>query len=129
MKRIKDSVTLAEYVSGLMNDQGLSLRDVEDKSKRGGMKGITKSYINKIRNGFVTNPSPDKLKALARGIDRPEEEIFDIVLGLDAVPQDFERKLLYEAAGAENWTEQQKERFLQAVSAVAAGIRAERHKR
>ncbi len=121
-----DGLTLGEYVSRVMNERGVSLRDVEIKSKRGGMKGITRSYIADIKNGFVTNPSPEKLKALARGIDRPEEEIFKVLLRVNHVPREFEQKLLYEAAGAENWNDDQKKRFLQAVSAVAAGIRAER---
>lgn len=126
MAKKKDIATLQQYVSDVMRDQDLSLRDVEEKSKRGGAIGITKSYIDKIKNGDVTNPSPDKMKALARGLGRPEEEIFDIVLGVDAVPDEFEKKLVYEAAGAENWNDDQKDRFLQAVRTIAAGIRSER---
>lgn len=131
MRRQKDTATLAEYVRSQMLAQGLSLRDVELRSKHGGMQGITKSHINKIKNGFVTNPSPDKLKALARGINRPEEEIFAIVLGEDVTFTDgvatdeFQRKLVYVAAGAENWPDAHKKRLLQAVATFVAGIRAE----
>lgn len=117
-----DKPTLAEYVNARMIDLGFSLRDVETRSHH----HITKSYVNKIRNGIVTNPSPDKLKALAKGLDRPEEEIFDIVLGVEAQPGEFEKRLLYEVSGHSNWTDNQKRRFIETVRLLVAGIRSER---
>jgi transcriptional regulator with XRE-family HTH domain len=122
----KGTETISEYVQRIMREQDLTLRDVEERSRRGGAAGISRPHINKIANGELTNPSPDKLKALAKGLARPEEEVFDVVLGRNPEPDTFERRLVYEAAGAENWTDDQKRRFLQAVRAIAAGIRAER---
>lgn len=127
MSPAKRPPTLADYVRSVMDKDGLSLRDVEERSRRGGLEGISRPHINKIKNGFMTNPSPDKLRALARGLGRPEEEVLNTVLGKDTVPEEFTRKLVYEAAGAENWSDDQKKRFLQAVATIAAGIRSERH--
>lgn len=77
---IKETKTLAEFVSRIMNEKNLTARDVESKSGF----NITHSYVNKIKNGDAKNPSSPKLQALAKGLDQPEEIIFAIVRGKKA---------------------------------------------
>lgn len=72
--------SLAEFVVRVRNAKGLSLLDVERKSARRGEK-IAGSYVSRIENGLSSNPSKDKLVALARGLDEPEELVFAIARG------------------------------------------------
>lgn len=125
-KRTKKRETLAEYVARHMHEQGIGLRDVEERSRRGGSKGVSRATVAKIKNSEALNPSADILKALARGLRRSEEEVFDVVLGKDRNAEDFEEQLRFAASGFETWTKEEKERFLITVRGVANGIRAER---
>lgn len=77
---MKANETLAEYVGRVRAEKNLSLTDVERQSGRHGPK-IAASYISKIENGVNRNPGPEKLKALARGLDVPEEEITAVAFG------------------------------------------------
>lgn len=70
--------TLDKYVARIMNDKNLSGYDIERRTR----KRITQSYANRIKNGEVRNPSPEKLQVLAIGLDVPEQELFDVVLGV-----------------------------------------------
>ena len=67
-----------------------------------------------------------KQKALARGLDESEQVILAVFAGKSLEPTSFEETLLVAAQGAENWTEEQRKRFIDTVRTVAAGIRAER---
>src|SRR5204862_8099122 len=58
----------------------LSLLDVERQSARSGYK-IAGSYVSRIENGVVRNPSKDKLIGLAKGLGVPEEEVFAVARG------------------------------------------------
>jgi transcriptional regulator with XRE-family HTH domain len=77
---MKASETLAAFVRRIRSEKNLSLTDVERQSGRHGPK-IAGSYVSKIENGDNRNPSPEKLKALARGLDVPEEEITAVAFG------------------------------------------------
>ena len=72
-----DKKDLGRYVSQVMKAKGLSPRDV---SRRSG-KGITASYVAGIMRGNAANPSVDKMKALASGLDVDRYELFDIACG------------------------------------------------
>ncbi|HEX8287867.1 MAG TPA: helix-turn-helix transcriptional regulator [Pyrinomonadaceae bacterium] len=87
MSVIQDTETLAGFVSKAMKEKDLTARDVEEKS--GG--NISHSYVNKIKNGDAKNPSPASLKALAKGLDEPEEIIFAIVRGVMPDEDEIER--------------------------------------
>lgn len=58
------SETLGQYAKRIREENGWSLRDVERQS--GGV--ISDGYINMIETGAAPNPSPKKLKALAKGL-------------------------------------------------------------
>ena len=77
---MKANETLAEFVRRVRSEKNLSLSDVERQSARHGPK-IAKSYVSRIENGHNDNPGPEKLKALARGLDVPEEEIMAVAFG------------------------------------------------
>jgi transcriptional regulator with XRE-family HTH domain len=74
MNQIED---LADYVRRTINEKDLTLRQVEERS--GG--AITHGYVSKILSRAVTNLSVDKLKALAKGLGMPEEEVFAVIRG------------------------------------------------
>jgi transcriptional regulator with XRE-family HTH domain len=69
--------TLIEYVKRIMRQKNLTLRDIEINS--GG--GISNSYISKILNGNVKNPSADKIVALAKGLKVDAHEVFTATTG------------------------------------------------
>lgn len=74
--------TLADYVSRVrVQEKHLSLTAVGRNS--GGQ--IDGSYVSRIENGIVTNVSPEKLSALAKGLDVPEDEIFAVARGQSMV--------------------------------------------
>jgi transcriptional regulator with XRE-family HTH domain len=69
---------LADYVRRMrVQEKKFSLTDVERNS--GGE--IDASYVNRIENGLVTNVTPDKLRALAKGLQVFEDEIFAVARG------------------------------------------------
>jgi transcriptional regulator with XRE-family HTH domain len=73
--------SLAEYVRRVRQEKGLSTTDVQRQSRQGGLKGISDAYVTRIENEYVTNVSPDKLRALAKGLVVPEDEIFAAARG------------------------------------------------
>ena len=68
----REPESLADFVRRIRNERGWSLVEVERRSGR----GISRTHINQIEIGEQTNPSPQKLQALARGLDVLEEELF-----------------------------------------------------
>jgi transcriptional regulator with XRE-family HTH domain len=69
--------TLAQIAKRVRLEKGFTVKSVAQKS--GGR--IAASYVSRIENGQITNPSPAKLKALAIGLDTPEDVIFAAVRG------------------------------------------------
>lgn len=69
--------SLADFVRRVRSEKGFSLSDVRRNS---GLQ-IANSYVSRIENGEVTNVTPEKLKALAKGLQVSEDEIFAIVRG------------------------------------------------
>jgi transcriptional regulator with XRE-family HTH domain len=69
--------TLADYVSRIRQEKRLSLNDVVRQSGN----QIANSHVSRIENGFTTNVTTDKLRALAKGLGVPEEEIFAVARG------------------------------------------------
>ena len=121
------SETPQEFVARIMREKDLSTYKVE-KNSRDALSGdfISQSSVSKILNGDIKNPSMPKQKALARGLGEPEQVVFAVFAGKSLQPTSFEETLLVAAQGAENWTEDQRKRFIDTVRTVAAGIRSER---
>jgi transcriptional regulator with XRE-family HTH domain len=70
--------TLARYVSRILKEKGLTPLEVKELS--GGK--ITDGYVRGITSGKAKNPSVLKLKALARGLNVDEDELFSVARGL-----------------------------------------------
>ena len=73
-------MTLSDYILKVLQDDDIGYQDVVRRSERKGYK-ITHSYISKIVSGAAQNISVDKLRALAAGLNRPEEEVFAVARG------------------------------------------------
>jgi len=74
---------LGDFISRIRNEKGLSCTDVSKQSARFG-KPITASYVNRIENKRIKNPSPDRLRALAHGLGVPAEDLLARAAGLVA---------------------------------------------
>jgi transcriptional regulator with XRE-family HTH domain len=83
--------TLAQYVKRILDEKQLTMTDVEERSE----KGIADAYVANIMRGLATNPSVDKLKALAVGLGEPEDDVFKVARGL---PLDY-----MEEGGRDPW--------------------------
>lgn len=70
--------TLSQYVRRILAEKQLTHKSVEERSE----KGITDAYIGSIVKGKARNLSVDRLKALAVGLDEPEDDIFNVARGL-----------------------------------------------
>ncbi len=80
----KSSLLLAEFLKSERKKRKLSAVDVERNS--GG--AISDSYISRIENGEVTNVSPEKLDALAKGLGIPEDDLYRAARGLPPIDPD-----------------------------------------
>lgn len=61
MKRTK----LAKFLKASRLKRGLTLRDIEKKSKY----KITDGHVSKIENGFINEPSPHQLRAISKTLN------------------------------------------------------------
>ena len=68
---------LSRYVRKVMKEKGLTQRDVELRSEG----KITDGYVADILSGDAKNPSVDKIKALARGLDVNVLDLFSVACG------------------------------------------------
>lgn len=69
--------SLGQYVRRVLKEKNLSLSEVEQRA--GGR--ISDSYICSITTGGAGSVTVAKLKALARGLDVPEDDIFAAARG------------------------------------------------
>jgi transcriptional regulator with XRE-family HTH domain len=72
--------TLSDYVRLKLIQNDLTTRDVEERSSSGGEK-ITQSYVSQIVSGTAKNLTLTKLRALARGLGVPVEEVISRAYG------------------------------------------------
>ena len=72
--------SLSEFIRRIISEEDLSQRQMVERAARRGFR-ITQSYISQIMSGTATNVTIEKLQALAAGLNRPEEELFDIARG------------------------------------------------
>ena len=61
-------------------DSNLTQTEIAERARKKGY-AISQNYISKIISGIAQNISVEKLKALAAGLNVPEEEIFGIARG------------------------------------------------
>lgn len=68
---------LSDYVRRVRKEKGFSTTDVENQSGR----RISDAYVTRIENGQIRNVSPEKLSALAKGLEVSEDELFAVARG------------------------------------------------
>lgn len=71
---------LADYVRRVMKESGVSYRDIEETADKKGFH-ISNGYVSKIVSRAAVNISVEKLRALAAGLNRSEEEVFAVARG------------------------------------------------
>ena len=74
---------LGDFIGRIRDEKGLSCADVSNQSARSG-KRISASYVNRIENKRIKNPSPESLRALAYGLGIPAEDLLARAAGLVA---------------------------------------------
>ncbi|MCA1618439.1 MAG: helix-turn-helix domain-containing protein [Acidobacteria bacterium] len=72
--------TLSDYVRLKLIQNELTTREVQERSNSGGEK-ITQSYVSQIVSGTAKNLTLTKLRALARGLGVPIEEVISRAYG------------------------------------------------
>ena len=82
---------LADFIRRTMRDKGLSLRDVEERSRG----RISNSYLSKLLSGSSRNPTGDKLAAIADGLGVPLKELHRATGGEPADDDDFRESVLH----------------------------------
>jgi transcriptional regulator with XRE-family HTH domain len=70
---------LRDYVSRVCREKNLTASEVE-RNSRG---EISEAYVRGLIQGTSKNPTIDKLSALARGLGRPEDEVFAVARGIE----------------------------------------------
>lgn len=73
-------IALADYVLKAIATRNLTQSEIAERARKKGF-AISQNYISKIISGSARNISVEKLKALAAGLNVPEEEIFVIARG------------------------------------------------
>lgn len=74
---IRRGEALPDFIRRVRSEKGLSTADVE---KNSGFT-VTDGYVSHIENGRVKNVSPEKLRALAKGLQISEDVIFAVARG------------------------------------------------
>lgn len=72
-------MTLAEYVTQVMDEQDLTPGDVERRSK----KKVTDSHVKNIMNGSTTNPSLNVMLGLAEGLGVNPVDLFKAAANIE----------------------------------------------
>src|SRR5205085_8621587 len=68
--------TLPEYLDRLMRQKNLDPTELAKRS------GLTSSYIGRLRNGKLNNPTVESILKLATGLDVNAHEIFAVTSGI-----------------------------------------------
>lgn len=120
---MKQPESLADYVRRVRYEKRLSLSDVQRNS--GG--AINGSYVSRIENAVVTNVTADKLKALARGLEVSEDEVFAVALGKSLNSEEaFDNELYVMFKGFEELSAEDKRALLETVRMLGAEIQRRR---
>ena len=113
--------TLQEYVQRVRNEKKLSTTDVERNSN----KQISSSYVTRIENEPNKKVSPEKLQALAKGLDVPEHELLTVAGFKNSFSPEAEKfKQIYGfLSGYEDLAEEDKDELQPTIVMLANDIR------
>lgn len=114
--------SLADLVRRVRREKKLSLNDVVRQS--GGR--IANSHVSRIENGFATNVTPEKLCALAAGLQVSEDDVFAAARGVATTdvqrPEDF-AKIFY---GWDEATVEERTAAMDAIKMIAESFQRRR---
>jgi transcriptional regulator with XRE-family HTH domain len=120
----KQDEELADYLRQKLNE-GATLRGVEERSQG----GITHSYLSKLLSGAASNPSRDKLKAIALGLGVSEDEVFAAAQGrIRSESEVFDSEIYLMLKGYDELADKDKSELLPTVRMLSAEIRRRRLK-
>lgn len=120
----KQDEELADYLRQKLND-GATLRGIEERSEG----GITHSYLSKLLSGAASNPSRDKLKAIALGLGVSEDEVFAAAQGRTRSESEvFNSEIYLMLKGYDELSDNDKSELLPTVRMLSAEIRRRRLK-
>lgn len=120
----KHDEELADYLRQKLNE-GATLRGIEDRSEG----GITHSYLSKLLSGAASNPSRDKLKAIALGLGVSEDEVFAAAQGRTRSESEaFDSEIYLMLKGYDELSDKDKSELLPTVRMLSAEIRRRRIK-
>ncbi|MDQ3652676.1 MAG: helix-turn-helix domain-containing protein [Acidobacteriota bacterium] len=112
--------SLADFVRRVRNARGYSQPDVE---KNSGFT-ITDGYISQIENGYIRNVSPEKLRALAKGLGVSEEAIFAVARGKSLTEAEvFDSEIAVLFAGYNELSDEDKRELLPSIKLIASEVR------
>ncbi len=118
------SSTLGQYLADLRNARGMTLRAVEDVTK----KEVSNAYLSQLENDRIQKPSPNILHALAQAYGASYERIMEkagyIVAVSGAKKTPGERHGRVAAFALEDFTPEEEELVLK----YAAFVRSQRKK-
>jgi transcriptional regulator with XRE-family HTH domain len=85
--------SLPDYIRRVMSEGGITFRKITERS-RGEISG---AYVSDLISGKAANPSVEKIVALAKGLNRPEQELFQIARGKSKPSDDpdFRQSIFY----------------------------------
>ena len=76
---LRGAMTLAEYVTKVMDEQGLNPSDVERRTGN----NISDAQVRNIMNGTTTNPRLNTLLVLAEGLGVNPVDLFKAAAGIE----------------------------------------------
>jgi transcriptional regulator with XRE-family HTH domain len=123
-----EKTRLGNYLKQRRHEQGLSVRELQQRIEDQNLKGVRYAQINRIENGS-SNPGFDTLQKIAAGLNLPLTILLDgtseeipstvVVLTTEEIAKAFEREKLVELL---LYCRQLNEEQLTAVSMVARSI-------
>ena len=69
--------TVGEYLNRILRETGLTRIEVSERAEQCGYR-LSASFVHECANGMAKNPSAQTVRALAAGLDRPPEEVFNV---------------------------------------------------
>lgn len=96
LKDLRRDRSLAEYLRRVMEEERLTVHDVEHRSQKRGIK-LSRSSVGLMLQDGIKNPGIETLKALAIGLGRPPLEVFRAA-GVDAGEEQLEKSRFAEMA-------------------------------
>lgn len=94
----KEQITLSAYIRKIMDEKGLSAREVSRRSTLGGNEGFSNTWISKLVDSGDQNVTVKTLQSLAAALGEPEDDVFDAARGKPLDLGDEHRRVIGRAS-------------------------------